>query len=73
MYVFMETNYQHFCLPGQKFNKHAKFTLMEQLNDTNIDKKLIKYMLKKPEDFSIMKLKTLQPNGFNNQLNFPNS
>ena len=29
---------QHFQLPGHNFHKHAKFTLIEQLNDTNIDK-----------------------------------
>ena len=38
---------QHFPLPGHNFIKHAKFTLIEQLNDTNIDKELLKYMLKK--------------------------
>ena len=34
---------QHFWLPGHNFNKHAKFTLIEQLNDTNIDKELLKH------------------------------
>ena len=29
---------QRFRLPGHNFNKHAKFTLIEQLNDINIDK-----------------------------------
>ena len=38
---------QHFRLPAHNFNKHAKFTLIEQLNDTNIDKELLKYKLKK--------------------------
>ena len=37
---------QHFRLPGHNLNKHAKFTLIEQLNDTNIDKELLKYRLK---------------------------
>ena len=37
---------QHFRLNGHNFNKHAKFTLFEQLNDTNIDKELLKYRLK---------------------------
>ena len=27
---------QHFRLPGHNFNKRSKFTLIEQLNDTNI-------------------------------------
>ena len=48
---------QHFWLPGHNFNKKAKFTLLEQLNDTNIDKELLKYRLKKREDFWIIKRK----------------
>ena len=59
-----------FRLPGHNLNKHAKFTLIEQLNDTNIDKKLLKHRLKKREGFWIIKLKTLQTNGFNAELNF---
>ena len=54
------------------FNKHAKFTLIELFSDKNIDKELLKYRLKKGEDFWIIKLKTLQPHGFNAELNFPN-
>ena len=53
--------------------KHAKVPLTEQLNDTNIDKKLRKYRLKKREDFLIKNLETLQPHGFNSELNFSNS
>ena len=65
---------QHFRLPAHNFNKHAKFTLIEQLNDTNIGKKILKYRLKKREDFSIVKLKPLQPHGFtvNAEFSFPN-
>ena len=37
---------QHFRLPGYNFNKHSRFTLIEQLDDTNIDKELLKYRLK---------------------------
>ena len=37
---------QHFRLPGHNFNKQAKLTLIELLNDTNIDKELLKYRLK---------------------------
>ena len=59
-------------LSGHNFNKHEKFTLIEQLNDTSIDKELLKYRLKKREDFWIIKLKTLQLRGFNAERNFPN-
>ena len=37
---------QHFRLPGNNFNKHAKFTLIKKLNDTNTDKELLKCKLK---------------------------
>ena len=33
---------QHVRLTGHNFNKHAKFTLIEQLNEINIDKELLK-------------------------------
>ena len=42
---------QHFRLSGNNFNKHKKITLIEQLNDTNIDKELLRSRLKKREDF----------------------
>ena len=63
---------QRLWLPGYNFNKHAKFTLIEQLIDTNTDKELLKYRLKKLNDFWIKKLTTSQPHGFNAELNFPN-
>ena len=48
---------QQFRLPGRNFNRHVKLTLIEQLNDTNIDKKLLKCGPRKREDFWIKKLK----------------
>ena len=62
---------QHIQLPVNKFNKHTKFTLIKQLNDTNVDKKLRRHRLKK-EDFWIKRFKTLPPHGFNSELNFFN-
>ena len=44
---------QNFQLNGHNFNKHAKFTLIEQLNDTNINKELLHYRLEKREGFWI--------------------
>ena len=32
---------QHFRLPGHNFNWQAKFTLLEQLNKTELDKELL--------------------------------
>ena len=37
---------QHFRLPGNNFNKRAKFTLIKKLYDTNTDKELLKCKLK---------------------------
>ena len=63
---------QHYRLLAHNINKIAKFTLNKQLNDANIDMELLKYRLKKLEDFWIIKIKSLQPHGFNAELNFPN-
>ena len=63
---------QHFKLPGHNFNQHAKFILTERLDNTSIDKDLATLTLKKREVFWILRLKTLQPDGFNAELNFPN-
>ena len=50
----------HFKQPGHSFNKHAKFTLVEKINNTiNTDIDTIKIRLKRREDFWILKLNTL--------------
>ena len=60
----------HFKQPGRNFNKHAKFTLTEQINNTiNTDIDTIKTRLKRREDFWILKLDTLTPEGLNQGLN----
>ena len=50
---------QHFKLPGHNFNhnfnQHAKFILMEQLDNTNIDEDLATLRLTKREDFWILR------------------
>ena len=62
----------HFSLPGHKFNLHAEFTLIEQLNKTNLDKELLTFRSKKREDFWLYNLDNLQLHGFNGKLYFPN-
>ena len=64
---------QYFKLPRQNYNGHAKFTLIEQLNNTELERELLTFRLKKRKDFWIQKLKTLKPIGFNAEINFPNS
>ena len=63
---------QHFKLPNHNFNKHARFTLIEQIDNMRIDKDLATLRLKKREDFWIEKLKNLHPYGLNAKLSFPN-
>ena len=60
----------HFKQPGHNFNKHEKFTLIAQINNTiNNDKDIIKIRLKRREDFWILKLDTLTLKGLNQELN----
>ena len=63
---------QHFKLPNHIFSQHARFTLIEQLDNIRIDKDLATLRLKKREDFWIETLTTLHPYGLNAELNFPN-
>ena len=63
---------QYLRLPGDNFNRHIKFTLMEQLNNTGLHKELLTFRLKKREDFWIHKLRNLKPHGFNAELKFSN-
>ena len=54
------------------FEKHAKITLIEQLRNTDhMTQEEITYNLEKREDFWMIKLNTLQPEGFNIALNHP--
>ena len=63
---------QNFKLPNYIFSQHARFTLIEQLDNMRIVKDLATLWLKKYEDFWIETLKTLHPYGLNDELNFPN-
>ena len=57
---------KHFTLPGHDFNKNAKFTLIEKLTNTNkVATETLKERLKNRENFWIIKLRTLTPNGLN--------
>ena len=54
------------------FEKYAKVTLIERLrNPEYMTAEEITYNLEKREDFWILKLNTLQPDGFNVSLNHP--
>ena len=43
--------HQHFRLPNHDFKKHANFTLIEQLENTNITKELATLRLKDVRNF----------------------
>ena len=59
----------HFRKPGQSFDLHAKFTLIEQLSNIHKpDKDTLKLRLKRREDFWIKTLETLTPKGLNQEL-----
>ena len=60
---------KHFGQQGHDFTKHARITLIEQIKDPNKSKEEITYILEKRENFWIIKLDTLCPNGFNQSLN----
>ena len=59
----------HFRTPGHSFNLHAKFTVIQRLSNTRTkDRDILKFRLKRREDFSIQKLETLTPIGLNQEL-----
>ena len=61
---------KYFTLPGHDVNKNAKFTLIEKLTKTNkVATKTLKERLKNRENFGIIKLRTLTPDGLNQELN----
>ena len=61
---------KHFNLPSHDFNKHAKFTIIEQLRNISATPiEVLKERLKQRENFWINKLATLTPQGLNQELN----
>ena len=61
---------KHFTLLGHDFNKNAKFTLIEKLTNTNkVATETLRERLKNRENSWIIKLRTLTPNGLNQELN----
>ena len=60
---------KHFQQPNHDFQRHAKFTLIEKITKSCISTAQIRLLLKKRENFWILKLKTLYPDGLNQELN----
>jgi len=61
----------HFGQAGHSFDRDAKFTIIEKVRNSNLLKEEISNLLLRREDFWIKKLQTMEPDGFNRDLNFP--
>ena len=59
---------KHFQQESHNFNKHAKLTIIDQLRNTTKAKETLIQQLIKRENFWILKLDTLYPEGFNTEL-----
>ena len=60
---------KHFALPRHDFNQHARFTLIEQINDKGLTKAETRELLEDRGDYWMLRLQTLNPNGMNNHIN----
>ena len=56
-------------MPGHNFNIHAKFTIIEEVYKSS-PKLKIRSLLYHREDFWILQLQTLSPEGLNISLNY---
>ena len=56
---------KHFQQESHNFNKHAKFTIIDQLTNTSKPIETLTQRLIERENFLILKLDTLYPKGFN--------
>ena len=63
---------RHFMLPGHDFDRDFRLIVIEEISDRNLTKEQTRLALLRREDFWIKKLETLEPDGFNDRLNFPN-
>ena len=61
----------HFLQPGHNFERDAKFTIIKKVTKTDLSKEDLTNLLLRREDFWMSRLGTIQPNGFNVGLNFP--
>ena len=62
---------RHFLLPGHDFDRDFRLIVIEEIVNRNLTKEQTRLALLRREDFWIKKLETLEPNGYNDRLNFP--
>ena len=60
-----------FSQDGHDFNRDFRIIVIEEVTKKNLTKDQMRNILLRREDFWILKLKTLEPLGFNEKLNFP--
>ena len=60
---------KHFQKNGHRFNEQARFTIIDRLTNTNLDKKTLRERLVQRKNFWIQKLETLYPKGLNQEPN----
>ena len=60
-----------FEISDHNFNAHAKFTIIEQANNKSLSESKICSLSENRENFWILKLQTLSPQGLNIPLNYP--
>ena len=62
---------KHFQMPSHNFNTYAKFTIIEEVYNKSLSKLKIRSLLEHREDFWILKLQTLSPQGLSISRNYP--
>ena len=60
---------KHFLQAGHRFNDHARFTLLEQINPKGKTASEIRTLMEDREDYWMTRLKTITPDGHNDHLN----
>ena len=60
---------RHFSGKSLNFKTHAKFILIEQIRNVDIDLEKIKERLKQRKNFWILTLETITPKGLSQELN----
>lgn len=63
---------RHFLQPEHDFDRDFRLIVIEEISDRNLTKEQTRTALLRREDFWMKKLGTLEPNGYNDRLNFPN-
>ena len=63
---------KHFAQEGHDFNKHARFTIIEQIRSHKSNSKLEnRRLLEQREDYWMIRLQTIKPHGMNDSPNDP--